>query len=79
MDAVEALRGANANPGGAVAEQIAELKLQVAQLTQMLRNALCKLNHDIPEVDEREGNWDLVRCNKICQFPTGDTFYNSLH
>ena len=40
MDAVEALRGADANPGGAVAEQIAELKLQVAQLTQMLRSGV---------------------------------------
>ena len=36
MDAVDALRGADANPGGAVADQIADLQLQVAQLTQML-------------------------------------------
>ena len=48
-------------------------------LWMKLRNALRKLNHDIPEVYERKGNRDLVRCNKICQLSTGDTFYNSLH
>ena len=36
MDAVDALRGADANPSGAVADQIADLQLQVAQLTRML-------------------------------------------
>ena len=36
MDAVDALGGADANPGSAVADQIANLQIQVAQLTQML-------------------------------------------
>ena len=40
MDAVDALRGADANPGGAVADQIAALQLQVAQLTQMLQSGV---------------------------------------
>ena len=38
MDDVEALRGADANPAGAVADQIVNLKLQLAQLTQMFRS-----------------------------------------
>ena len=40
MDAVDALRGADADPGGAMADQIAALQLQVAQLTQMLQSGV---------------------------------------
>ena len=37
MDDVEALRGADANPAIAVADQIADLKLQLAQLTTLVQ------------------------------------------
>ena len=40
MDAGDDLRGAEANPGSAVADQIAALQLQVAQLTQMLQSGV---------------------------------------
>ena len=40
MDAVDALRGADVNPGGAMADQLAALQLQVAQLTQMLQSGV---------------------------------------
>ena len=49
MDAVDALRGADANPGGAVADQIADLQLQVAQLTQMFRSGV-KMETDGGEI-----------------------------
>ena len=37
MDDVEALRGADANPAKAVADQIADLKLQLARLTTLVQ------------------------------------------
>ena len=40
MDSNDDLRGAKANPGGAMADQIAALQLQVAQLTQMLQSGV---------------------------------------
>ena len=40
MDSHDDLRGAEANPGGAVATQIAALQLQVAELTQRLQSAV---------------------------------------
>ena len=40
MDSNDDLRGAEANPGGAVATQIAALQLQVAELTQRLQSAV---------------------------------------
>ena len=40
MDANDDLRGAEANPGGAMADQIAALQLQVAQLTQLLQSGV---------------------------------------
>ena len=40
MDSNDDLRGAEANPGGAMADQIAALQLQVAQLTQMLQSGV---------------------------------------
>ena len=40
MDAGDDLRGAEANPGGVITNQIAALQLQVAQLTQMLQSGV---------------------------------------
>ena len=40
MDSNDDLRGAEANPGGAMANQIAALQLQVAELTQMLQSGV---------------------------------------
>ena len=40
MDSNDDLRGAEANPGCAMADQIAALQLQVAQLTQMLQSGV---------------------------------------
>ena len=40
MDSHDNLRGAEANPSGAVATQIAALQLQVAELTQRLQSAV---------------------------------------
>ena len=40
MNAGDDLRGAEANPSGAMADQIAALQLQVAQLTQMLQSGV---------------------------------------
>ena len=40
MDSHDDLRGAEANPGSAVATQIAALQLQVAELTQRLQSAV---------------------------------------
>ena len=40
MDSHDDHRGAEANPGGAVATQIAALQLQVAELTQRLQSAV---------------------------------------
>ena len=40
MDSSDNLRGSEANPGGAMADQIAALQLQVAQLTQMLQSGV---------------------------------------
>ena len=52
MDAGDDLRGAEANPGGAVADQIAPLQLQVAQLTQMLQSGVKRQVQDNAEVWE---------------------------
>ena len=40
MDDVEALRGADANPAIAVADQIADLKLQLARLTTLVQTGV---------------------------------------
>ena len=40
MDSNDDLRGAEANPGGAMATQIAALQLQVAELTQRLQSGV---------------------------------------
>ena len=40
MDDVEALQGTDPNPAGAVADRIADLELQLAQLTQMFRSGV---------------------------------------
>ena len=40
MDSNDDLQGAEANPGGAMADQIVALQLQVAQLTQLLQSGV---------------------------------------
>ena len=40
MDDVEALRGTDANPAIAVADEIADMRIQLARLTQMIQTGV---------------------------------------
>ena len=57
MDDVEALQGADANPAIAVADQIADLKLQLARLTTLVQTGV-KL--ETVSVEERQSVKDAL-------------------